>query len=60
MDVILNFNSKNYTLKLHELDIWTHSASVSSQEMVIFIKDIFDNNPDIKIAVIGGVSNAKK
>ncbi len=60
MEVILNFNNKNYTLKLHEMDIWTHSASISEQEMVTFIKDIFDNNSNVKIAVVGGVSNVKK
>ena len=60
MEVILNFNNKNYTLKLHEMDIWTHSASISEQEMVAFIKDIFDNNSNVKIAVVGGVSNVKK
>lgn len=62
MDVILNFNSKNYTLKLHELDIWTHSATISAAEMIIFIQDIFTNNPDIKSAVTGvagGIKNAK-
>ena len=60
MDVILNFNSKSYTLKLHEMDIWTHTAAISNAEMIIFIQEIFVNNPDIKSAVMEGVSNAKK
>ena len=60
MDVILNFNNKNYTLKLHELDIWTHSATISNSEMVVFIQDIFTNNPDIKMQIMGGGINAKK
>ena len=60
MDVNLNFNNKNYTLKLHEMDIWTHSATISNQEMIEFIKDIFNNNSDVKTAVIGNIINIKK
>ena len=61
MDVILGFNGKNYTLQLHELNIWTHSATISQEEMVVFIKDIFANNIEIKDKVIGGGStNVKK
>ena len=60
MDVILNFNDKNYTLQLHEMDIWTHSASISNQEMITFIQEIFNNNPEIKTQVIGGVNYGKK
>ena len=47
MDVILNFNGVNYTLKLHELDIWTHSATVSELEMSAFISQVLKNNPKI-------------
>ena len=60
MDVILDFNNKNYTLQLHELNIWTHSATISDTEMVTFIQEIFINNPDIKAQIVGGVNNAKK
>ena len=61
MDVTLDFNGKKYTLQLHELDIWTHSATVSAQEITTFIQDIFINNPDIKNTITGGVqANVKK
>ena len=60
MEVTLDFNGKKYTLKLHELDIWTHTASVSTPEMTTFIQDILANNPDMKQVIIGGVANAKK
>ena len=61
MDVILNFNGKNYTLQLHELDIWTHSATISQNEMIIFIGDVLANNPDIKSIITGGgATNVKK
>ena len=61
MDVILNFNNKNYTLQLHELSIWTHSATISQNEMIIFISEVLANNPDIKnIITGGGATNVKK
>ena len=60
MEVTLDFNGKKYTLKLHELDIWTHTASVSTPEMTTFIQDILDNNPDGKQLIIGGAVNVKK
>ena len=61
MDVILDFNGKNYTLKLHELNIWTHSATISQNEMIIFIGDVLANNPDIKSIITGGgATNVKK
>ncbi len=60
MEVTLNFNGKNYTLKLHEMDIWTHSATISTAEMTIFIQDVLTNNPDMKLAIMGGVSSVKK
>ena len=60
MDVTLNFNGKNYTLKLHEMDIWTHSATISSQEMTIFIQEVLANNQDMKQAITGGTANVKK
>ena len=47
MDVILNFNGVNYILRLHELDIWTHSATVSELEMSAFISQVLKNNPKI-------------
>lgn len=53
MDVILNFNNKNYTLKLHELDIWTHSATITDAEMTNFIQEILSNNPNIKNVIMG-------
>ena len=51
MDVILNFNNKSYVLKLHEMDIWTHSATISDNEMTIFITEILRDNPKIKEAI---------
>ena len=60
MDVILNFNGKNYTLQLHELNIWTHSASISQNEMIIFIGEVLANNPDIKNIITGGGSTHVK
>ena len=60
MEVTLNFNGKNYTLKLHEMDIWTHSATISTPEMTTFIQEILANNLDIKQAIIGGAVNVKK
>ena len=44
---MLNFNNVVYTLKLHEIDIWTHQATMSEQEMIIFIAKILHNNADI-------------
>ena len=60
MDVTLNFNGNNYTLKLHEMDIWTHSATISTNEMTTFIQEVLNNNPDIKSIIAGGASNVKK
>lgn len=60
MEVILNFNNKSYILKLHELDIWTHSAAISTSEITIFIQEILANNPDLKNIIITGVGNVKK
>ena len=60
MEVTLSFNGKHHTLKLHELDIWTHSATISAPEMTIFIQDILSDNPDIKNTIMGGAANAKK
>ena len=59
MEVTLNFNGKNYTLKLHEMDIWTHSATISTPEMTTFIQEILANNIEIKNAIMG-VTNVKK
>ena len=59
MEVTLNFNGKNYTLKLHEMDIWTHSATISTPEMTTFIQEILANNIELKNAIMG-VTNVKK
>ena len=59
MEVTLNYNGKNYTLKLHELDIWTHSATISTPEMTTFIQEILANNIELKNAIMG-VTNVKK
>ena len=59
MEVTLNFNGRNYTLKLHEMDIWTHSATISTPEMTIFIQEILANNIELKNTIMG-VTNVKK
>lgn len=51
MDVMLSFNNKVYVLKLHEVDIWTHQATMDDTEMAIFITEILKNNPETKTTV---------
>ena len=51
MDVILNFNNKDYILKLHEINIWTHQATMDDTEMITFIDEILKNNPNIKDSI---------
>ena len=52
MDVMLSFNNKVYTLKLHEVDIWTHQATMDDTEMTTFITEILKNNPNIREAIV--------
>ena len=54
MTVNLKLNNKTYILQLHEMDIWDHSATISQQEIVTLIKEIYINNPDIQSAVAKG------
>ena len=55
MDVTLSFNSKNYILKLHEVDLWTHQATMNDNEMTQFIIEVLKNNLAIKEEVIKNV-----
>ena len=57
---MLNFNNKIYTLKLHEVDIWTHQAMMDNTEMVLFITEILKNNPETKNAVYISLGNEIK
>lgn len=52
MNINLKFNNKLYSLKLDNVDIWTHEASMEDETMQNFIIEILTNNDNIKKAVI--------
>lgn len=52
MIVNLSFNGKIYHLNLSNIDLWTHQATMSDDDMLEFIIDILKNNSNLRQTVL--------